>query len=202
MAETQTGARALIEGAIESGISLHQALLSDFVPQVDSLADMVLETFHRGGKLFFLGNGGSAAEAQHITTEFVVRFKHERRSLPCIALNTDTSAMTAIGNDYDFDQIFARQIEALARPGDMVVALSTSGASPNVLAAMKMAKGKGATTVGFTGNRKGPLVNLVDLAMEVPSADTQRIQEGHLLIWHIICELVDNAIAKEEGAAK
>lgn len=198
MAEIQNGSRALIESAIRNGISLQQDLLEDFMPQIDSLAKMVLKTFHQGGKLFFLGNGGSAAEAQHITTEFVVRFKHDRRSLPCIALNTDTSAMTAIGNDFNFEQVFARQIESLVRPEDMVVALSTSGSSPNVLAAMEMARQKKATTIGFTGNRKGPLLGLVDIAMEVPSGDTQRIQEGHLLIWHIICELVDEAISENE----
>lgn len=194
--------RAIIESAIHDGIAVHQRLLADFVPKVGELAGLVLETFQRGGRVFFLGNGGSAAEAQHIATEFLVRFKHRRRALPVIALTTDTSALTAIGNDLDFDQIFARQVEALVGPDDMVVALSTSGSSPNVLEAVRRARDRGATTVGFTGNRKGPLVDLVDVLVEVPSADTQRIQEGHLLLWHIVCELVDTAVADQAGVSR
>ena len=192
----------LIENAIEEAIALHQRLLSDFVPRVRELADLVLRTFENGGRLFFMGNGGSAAEAQHIATEFIVRFKHERRALPVLALTADTSVLTAIGNDLDFDQIFARQVEALVAPGDMVVALSTSGVSPNVLEAVRMARKIGATTVGFTGNRKGPLADLVDVPVEVPSGDTQRIQEVHLLLWHIVCELVDVEIANQAGIKK
>ena len=131
--------QSTVEIAIKDGIDLHQKLLADFVPSVLRLADLVLETFEQGGKLYFLGNGGSAAEAQHIATEFVVRFRRQRRALPVIALTTDTSVMTAIGNDYDFDQLFARQVEALMGPGDLLVALSTSGSSPNVLEAVRMA---------------------------------------------------------------
>ena len=192
----------IIENAIEEAIALHQRLLADFVPRVRELADLVLSTFQSGGRLFFMGNGGSAAEAQHIATEFVVRFKHERRALPVLALTGDTSLLTAIGNDFDFDQIFSRQVEALVGPGDMVVALSTSGVSSNVLEAVRMARNRGATTVGFTGNRNGPLAGLVDVSVEVPSGDTQRIQEVHLLLWHIVCELVDVEIANQIGIAK
>ena len=192
----------MIENAIKDGITLHQRLLEEFVPTVESIVQLLLTTFEQGGRVFFLGNGGSAAEAQHITTEFVVRFKHQRRALPVIALTTDSSALTAIGNDFDFDQVFARQVEALVGPNDLVVALSTSGSSPNVLEALRTARNKGATTVGFTGNRKGTMVGMVDVAIEVPSGDTQRIQEGHLLLWHIICELVDNAVAQQSGAVK
>jgi D-sedoheptulose 7-phosphate isomerase len=187
-----------VEIAIKDGIDLHQKLLADFVPSVLRLADLVLETFEQGGKLYFLGNGGSAAEAQHIATEFVVRFRRQRRALPVIALTTDTSVMTAIGNDYDFDQLFARQVEALMGPGDLLVALSTSGSSPNVLEAVRMASQRGAKTVGFTGNRQGPLTAIVDVAFEAPSGDTQRIQEAHLLIWHIICDLVETAVVEQE----
>ena len=176
---------------------LHQKLMSEFVPKVRELADLVLSTFDKGGRLFFMGNGGSAAEAQHIATEFVVHFKNERRALPVLALTVDTSALTAIGNDFNFDQIFARQVEALVGPEDMVVALSTSGSSTNVLEAVSAAQNIGAITVGFTGNRKGPLVDLVDVPVEVPSGDTQRIQEAHLLLWHIVCELVDIEIANQ-----
>ena len=194
--------QSLIETAIRDGIALHQRLLDELVPLTNQVAEMCLQTFERGGRIFFAGNGGSAAEAQHIATEFVVRFKHKRRSLPVIALTTDTSIITATGNDFDFDQIFARQVEALVRPNDMFVGLSTSGNSPNISEAVKEAHKHGATTVGFTGNRKGPLVDLVDLAVEIPSSDTQRIQEAHLVLWHIICELVDVAVAAQDAASE
>ena len=194
--------QSLIETAIRDGIALHQRLLDELVPLTNQVAEMCLQTFERGGRIFFAGNGGSAAEAQHIATEFVVRFKHQRRSLPVIALTTDTSIITATGNDFDFDQIFARQVEALVRPNDMFVGLSTSGNSPNISEAVKEAHKRGATTVGFTGNRKGPLVDLVDLAVEIPSSDTQRIQEAHLVLWHIICELVDVAVAAQDAESE
>jgi D-sedoheptulose 7-phosphate isomerase len=202
MVSRKTGLRSTVETSIKDGIDLHQKLLADFVPNVLELADLVLETFEQGGKLFFLGNGGSAAEAQHIATEFVVRFRNQRRALPVIALTTDTSVMTAIGNDFDFDQIFARQVEALMGPGDLLVALSTSGSSPNVLEAVKMAHQRGAKTVGFTGDRQGPLTKIVDVALEAPSGDTQRIQEAHLMLWHIICDLVETMVVEQEQASK
>ena len=198
MVSRMTGLKSTVESSIKDGIDLHQKLLADFVPNVIELADLVLETFEQGGKLFFMGNGGSAAEAQHIATEFIVRFRHQRRALPVIALTTDTSVMTAIGNDFDFDQLFARQVEALMGSGDLLVALSTSGSSPNILEAVKMAKQRGAKSVGFTGNRQGQLTDLVDVALEAPSGDTQRIQEAHLLLWHIICDLVETVIVKQE----
>lgn len=191
---------ALVTDTIKDGIAVHQQLLADFVPLVLRLADLMLDTFNKGGRVYFLGNGGSAAEAQHIATEFIVRFKHQRRALPVVALSTDTSVLTATANDFDFDQIFARQVEALVGPNDLVVALSTSGASPNVLEGVRSAQELGATTVGFTGNRKGPLVDIVDVAVEVPSGDTQRIQEAHLILWHIICDLVDTAVANQTAS--
>ena len=194
--------QSLAENAIKEGIALHQALLSDFGPQVTHLADLLLETFGRGGRVFLAGNGGSASQAQHIATELVGRFKHKRKSLPAIALTADSTLLTALANDFDFDQVFARQVEALMRPGDLLVALSTSGASPNVLQAVRSARQQGAVTIGFTGSGKGPLNDLVDDLVEVPSVNTQRIQEAHLLLWHIICELVDNAVAAEPGVIK
>lgn len=196
-----TALQSTVETAIKDGADLHQKLLADFVPNVVELAELVLQTFEQGGKVFFLGNGGSAAEAQHIATEFVVRFRQQRRALPVMALTTDTSVMTAIGNDYDFEQLFARQVEALVGPGDLLVALSTSGSSPNILAAVEMARHRGARSMGFTGNRKGPLVDIVDVAVEMPSGDTQRIQEAHLLIWHIICDLVETVIVEQEQSS-
>ena len=196
--ESSPESSALVRDSISDGIAVHQLLLDGFVPQVVQLAQRVVETFEQSGRVFFLGNGGSAAEAQHFATELLVRFKETRRALPAIALTVDTSVITATGNDFDFSQIFARQVEALVEPRDMVVAFSTSGNSPNVLEAIRVAADRGATTVGFTGNRKGPLSSMVDLALEAPSADTQRIQEVHLLLWHIICDLVDRAFAEKE----
>ena len=198
MVSRVTRLQSTVESSIKDGIDLHQKLLADFVPKVMEIADLVLETFEQGGKLFFLGNGGSAAEAQHIATEFVVRFRRQRRALPVIALTTDTSVMTAIGNDFDFDRVFARQVEALMGPGDLLVALSTSGSSPNILEAVKMARQRGAKSVGFTGNRRGQLTELVDVVLEAPSGDTQRIQEAHLLLWHIICDLVETTVVDQE----
>lgn len=189
--------QTIVENAIQEAIGLHQRLLAESVPAVTQLAQLVTRTFQKGGQVFLLGNGGSAAEAQHIATEFVVRFKRQRRALPAMALTADTSVLTAAGNDFDFDQIFARQVDAMAGSRDVVVALSTSGSSTNVLEALRRARAVGATTVGCTGNRKGPLNDLVDHLVEVPSSDTQRIQEGHLLLWHIVCDLVDEAIAAE-----
>lgn len=188
---------AIISKSISDGILIHQDLLGSVEDLLLEITDLMLHAFDNGGRIFFLGNGGSAAEAQHIATEFIVRFKYQRRALPVIALSTDTSVMTATGNDLSFEDIFSRQIEALVDERDVVVALSTSGSSPNILNGLKLAKEKGAATVGFTGNRKGPIVNLVDHLLEVPSQDTQRIQEAHLLLWHIICELVDTAVAND-----
>ena len=178
---------------------MHQKLLNECVPMVVELADLVVRVFRQGGKLYLLGNGGSAAQAQHVATELVVRFKQRRRALPAVALNADTAIITAAANDFDYTQVFARQVDALVTSDDLLVAFSTSGASPNVLEAVRAGRKKQATTVGFTGNSGGQLCELVDVAVEVPTRDTQRIQEAHLLLWHIICELVDNAIAEENS---
>jgi D-sedoheptulose 7-phosphate isomerase len=185
---------ALVEDALRDSIRLNERLLADFVPSMVELAELLVGRLRRGGRLYLVGNGGSAAEAQHIATEFIVRFKEERGPLPAIALTTDTSVITAAGNDFDYSTIFSRQVEALAGEDDVVAALSTSGESENVLEAVRAAGRVGATTVAFTGDRRGPLVALADIAVEVPSSDTQRIQEAHLVLWHIVCELVDRAM--------
>lgn len=186
-------AESVIEKALRDGIAVQEKLLEAYVPSIAGIAELLIETFRRGGRLFLLGNGGSAAEAQHVAAEFVCRFRQARRALPAIALSTDTSIITAVANDIDFVHVFARQIEAIVGPGDVVAAMSTSGASPNVIEAVCVARQRGATTIGFTGNRQGPLVRHVDIAIEVPLDDTARIQEAHLVIWHIICELVERA---------
>jgi D-sedoheptulose 7-phosphate isomerase len=146
----------------------------------------------KGGKLLLCGNGGSAADSQHLAAEFVNRFKLERPPLPAIALTTDTSALTAIGNDYGFDQVFLKQVQALANPGDILIGISTSGTSPNVIAALKEARRKGVTTVGMAGESGGEMVPLCDHLILVPSAETALIQEVHIAAGHVLCHLVDH----------
>ncbi|MBF0490847.1 MAG: D-sedoheptulose 7-phosphate isomerase, partial [Candidatus Omnitrophica bacterium] len=152
--------------------------------------------FSNNHKLFFCGNGGSAADSQHIAAEFVGRFQKERKAWPAIALTTDTSALTALGNDYSFDIVFSRQLEALGQKGDVLVGISTSGNSKNVLEAVKKAKELGMTTIGVTGGTGGQLASLCDITIVAASAKTARIQESHLCIFHSICELVENALTK------
>lgn len=144
-----------------------------------------------GGTLFFMGNGGSAADSQHLAAEFVGRFHNERRSLPAMALTTDTSILTAVGNDYTFDYIFARQVESLVHKGDVVFGISTSGNSRNVIRAVETAREKGAVTVGFLGKDGGQLRKLCDISLVIPSETTARIQEAHITIGHIICSQLD-----------
>ena len=156
------------------------------------------ESLQHGGKLVFFGNGGSAADAQHLATELVVRYSRNRRAIPAIALTTDTSALTAIGNDFGFADLYARQVEALCRSGDVAIGISTSGKSENVLRGLATAKSLGATTVGFTGGDGGRLAGSVDLALIVPSNVTARIQEMHILLGHVLCEILENTLAERE----
>lgn len=150
-----------------------------------------------GRKLIFMGNGGSAADSQHLAGEMVSRFAFDRPGLPAIAVTTDTSILTAIGNDYGFEQLFARQIEALGQAGDVLFGISTSGRSPNILAGMRRAKAMGLVTIGMTGNQKATIVELADECIEIPSAITPRIQEGHILCGHILCGLIEKAMFGE-----
>ena len=144
-----------------------------------------------GGKLMFAGNGGSAAEAQHFSAEMVGRFLKERKPLASVALSTDTSALTAIGNDYGYDQVFSRQVEALGRSGDVLIVLSTSGRSKNILAAMRAAAALGIATIALTGREPREMGALADVVLDVPSSDTPQIQEGHLILGHLLCGLVE-----------
>lgn len=153
-----------------------------------------IDCLKNGGKLLLAGNGGSAADAQHIAGEFVSRFAFDRPGLAAIALTTDTSILTAIGNDYGYEKLFARQVQALGQKGDVFIGYSTSGQSPNVLLAFKEARLRGLICIGLTGNRGGPMRELCDYLLEVPSADTPKIQEGHLVLGHILCGLVETAI--------
>jgi D-sedoheptulose 7-phosphate isomerase len=181
---------------LDKTIATIEAIRSDetIVDLINAAADKITEAFRRGNKLLLAGNGGSAADAQHIAGEFVSRFLFDRPGLPAIALTTDTSILTAIGNDYGYERLFARQVQALAREGDVLVAYSTSGRSANILHALEVAREMSVTTIGFTGNRGGPMQQLSDYYLAVPSAETPKIQEGHLVIGHIVCGLVEAAM--------
>jgi D-sedoheptulose 7-phosphate isomerase len=171
------------------------AALDEQGPTLERIADVVADCLHSGGRVYTLGNGGSAADAQHIAAELLGRFKRERAALPALALSTDSSTLTAIGNDLGYDQVFARQLAGLAHDGDVVWILSTSGNSPNVLAAARVAGQKGATVVGFTGQTGGQLGPLCRLLFRVPHAASDRIQEAHVLGYHYICERVEATLA-------
>lgn len=169
-------------------------------PRIEAAARRMAETLRRGGTLLLAGNGGSAADAQHLAAEFVNRFLFDRRALAAVALTTDTSALTAIGNDLGFERLFARQVEALGRPGDLLIALSTSGNSPNVVAAVETAKGMGIYTLGLSGGSGGRLASLADACLVVPSAETPRIQEVHITLGHVLCALVEEWLCGEVAA--
>jgi len=171
------------------------ARLHALIPEISHLAELVNTCLSRGGKLFLIGNGGSAADSQHIAAELVGRFQKERYGLAAIALTTDTSILTSVGNDYGYEHIFARQVEALCKEGDVLIGISTSGNSGNVLRAIEAGKKIGAITVALTGESRGKLVELCDLSLMVPSHVTARVQEAHILIGHILCELIDDAHA-------
>ncbi|VVE85968.1 D-sedoheptulose 7-phosphate isomerase [Pandoraea sputorum] len=172
------------------------AMLADKALQATmaGAAEACIACMKKGGKLLLAGNGGSAADAQHVAGEFVSRFAFDRRGLPAIALTTDTSILTAIGNDYGYEKLFSRQVQAHGNKGDVFIAYSTSGKSPNILAALTEARSRGLICIGLTGNRGGVMRELCDFTFEVPSADTPKIQEGHLVLGHILCGLIENAL--------
>ena len=187
----------LIVRSLKQHIDVFTEVLASHTPLIEECAVRLFRTFRSGRKVLLCGNGGSAADAQHIAAEFVGRYETERRALPAIALTTDTSALTALANDYDSERIFSRQVEALANEGDCLIAISTSGNSPNVLAAVMAARRAGCTVIGLTGSRGKKLAGLCDLCVMVPSERTARIQEGHIAIAHIWCEIIDTLVAKE-----
>ena len=168
---------------------------------VKAIADVITGSLRAGNKLLLIGNGGSAADAQHIAAEIVGRYKRERRAWAAIALTTDTSALTAIGNDYGIEDIFARQVEGLARPGDVLIAMTTSGRSPNILAALRRARELGVTTIGLTGTKGESLRALCDHVLIAPSDDTPVIQQIHMVALHAICDDVERAVMSEPGKA-
>ena len=181
---------------IEKELQSHQTVLEQTIAGLQhfiyTAGVIVTEALQRGNKVLLCGNGGSAADAQHIAAELTGRFKKERHPLPGIALTTDTSALTAIGNDYGFDQIFSRQVAALVKEGDVVIGISTSGNSLNVIYALETAKEMGSKAIGLSGKGGGKMEDVCDINIIVPSDDTARIQEMHILIGHILCQLVDN----------
>lgn len=164
---------------------------SGILEQIERIATVVKTALANGNKVLFCGNGGSAADSQHLAAEFVGRFQKERQGLPAIALTVDTSILTAVGNDYGFDKVFVRQVEALGNKGDVLVGISTSGNSPNVVAAIELAKAKGMYCVGMTAAGGGKMAAMCDECIAVPAKITARAQEMHILIGHILCELVD-----------
>ncbi|HEY6562605.1 MAG TPA: SIS domain-containing protein [Polyangiaceae bacterium] len=183
---------------VEESVAAHEALLEMGVASLAQIASTFIAALRAGNKLLFCGNGGSAADAQHVAAEFVGRFALERDPLPAIALTTDTSILTAVGNDWEFKEVFARQVRALARVGDVVIGISTSGRSPNVLRALEAARERGAITVAFTGAKPGPIARAADLCFFAPSESTPRVQELHVLGWHGVCELVEASLARPE----
>ena len=176
---------------IRDSIAVKEELLKNYVPLIEKMAHTIADCLKRGGTLFFMGNGGSASDSQHLAAEFVGRYEKERRALRAIALTTDTSILTAVGNDYGFERIFERQIEALGKKGDVIFAISTSGNSKNILKGVHKAKEMNLFTIGFTGGTGGELKSLADLVFVVPSKKTSRIQESHIMVGHILCELVE-----------
>lgn len=185
--------------AFDQHIALAERCKSELLERVFAVSEILCNVVLREGEIFFCGNGGSAADAQHLAAELIGRFKRERRSVVAIALTTDTSILTALGNNYSFDEIFSRQVAGLASPGDIVVAISTSGRSRNVLRAVEEAKTRKCITVGLVGNDGGNLARAVDYSIVVPSSDTARIQEMHILIGHILCEQVEAYVSERSS---
>ena len=186
----------ILRSNIESSVQVHSQLLEACLPAMTAAANALIAAYRAGRKSLFFGNGGSAADAQHLAGEFLGRYLRERRPLPAVALSENTSAMTAIANDYGYDQVFSRQIQALGAPGDVAVGISTSGKSANVVEAILCARKMGLYTIGLTGASGGRMRELVDTLIAVPSGETPRIQECHILVGHALCDAVEEAMAK------
>jgi D-sedoheptulose 7-phosphate isomerase len=188
--------RSYIRSQLAGAQCLLESMACDTVLQerLQTAAEVCIRCLRQDGKILLAGNGGSAADAQHIAAELVSRFAFDRPGLSALALTTDTSILTAIGNDYGYERLFARQVQSLGRKGDVLIGYSTSGKSPNILRAFEEARQRGLVTIGLTGNRGGPMQDLCDHLLEVPSGDTPKIQEGHLVLGHILCGLIENAL--------
>ena len=184
---------------INKSIEMKKDILRDnnLVKKIDLTSQTIIKAYKSNRKVILFGNGGSVADAQHLAAELVNKFYFDRKSLPAIALTVNTSILTAIGNDYSFDQIFSKQLEGIGAEGDIAIGISTSGNSKNVIEGLKFAKEKKLYTIGFTGKNGGKLNNIVDICINVPSDDTPRIQEVHIMIGHIICEIVEKELFKK-----
>ena len=186
------------QAAFSDSIHLKRLVLAEQGPQVAAAARLLAGVFQAQGRVLIFGNGGSAADAQHLAAEFVNRFQVERPPLAALALTTDTSIITAVANDYDFNQVFAKQVRALGRPGDLAWGISTSGNSPNVVVGLQTARELGLTTLALSGGDGGPVAAAADVALIVPSRNTPRIQEVHITLGHVLCDLVDYLLFPEK----
>lgn len=182
-----------IKNIISSSIEVKQKILDDetLISCIEKIVSVIVSAFKNGNRVYFCGNGGSAADAQHLAAEFSGRFYTDRKALPAEALHCNTSYLTAVANDYSYEVIYSRIIDGIAQPGDVLIGLSTSGNSANIIRAFEVAKQKGVTTVGFTGLSGGQMKTLSDYLINIPSTDTPRIQESHIMTGHIICQLVE-----------
>lgn len=193
--EKDQSMRREIARKLEESAQVKSALADSKAGEIEQIVNIIVSAYRKGGKVVLFGNGGSAADALHLAGELVGRLKLERQALPAIALTTNTSVLTAIANDYGYETVFSRQVEALVNKNDVVIAISTSGNSLNVIEAVKTAEMKGAQTIGLTGGSGGELAEVADLVLLVPSDDTQRIQEAHITIGHIVCEMVERELS-------
>jgi len=184
----------LVTRELEESARVKSVMAQSLANAIADAAQKILDAYREGKKVFLIGNGGSAADAQHIAAELVGRFKLKRRALPAIALTTDTSVLTALANDYGYNAIFSRQLEALANDKDVLIAITTSGTSSNILTAVEAAREKGMFVIGLTGEKGGGLKETADLTIAVPSNDTPRIQEAHITIGHVICSIVEREL--------
>jgi len=184
-----------IKSEFNSHLETINKVINNMENDLMNASQIVVDALKNGNKILLCGNGGSAADAQHIAAELTGRYKCERRGLPGIALTTDTSALTAIGNDYGYDRVFDRQVEALANSGDVLIGISTSGNSPNVISALKLAQEMGCKTIGLSGRTGGAMNDVCDINLIVPSDNTPRIQEMHILLGHTICQIIDDKVS-------
>ncbi|KHD35749.1 phosphoheptose isomerase [Clostridium acetobutylicum] len=189
-----------IEAQIRSSIEAKEKILKDgqYIEQIQSIVEIVIQAYKSGKKVLLCGNGGSAADSQHIAAEFVSKFRLDRKALPAIALTVNTSVLTSIGNDYSYKNIFERQVEAFGQEGDVLIGISTSGNSENITLAFKKAREIGVTTIGFLGKDGGENKNYCDFPLIVPSEDTPRVQEAHIMIGHIVCDIVEKELFGEK----
>ena len=193
-----------VKSQVEASIQVKQAVLQDteLLKLVEKVSSVIIDAYKNGKKTLLAGNGGSAADAQHIAGELVARFYFDRPGLPSIALTTDSSVMTAIGNDYGYERLFARQVQALGNEGDVFIGISTSGNSPNIIKALEACKEKSIITIGLTGMNGGKMAQMCDFCIKVPSNETPRIQEVHILVGHIICCIVEEELFGNQKPSK